>query len=477
MIRFSLPHESSIEERVLIEKQLSKAVKALVTEGNPPKYVLVHSLSSNEVSELKKLLSEKLVSKIPDKALRCREYLFEYFRRCGVNERVADLASSYVAGLGPIEYMLLDDDIEDIQCFCANTPVFVTHRVLGKLETNIVFSAKELNTLVRRMARLCGVEISTLNPKVDGCLLPTGDRVSMVLGGEVSRSSNFTIRKFPRIPWNPLALVENETLTPELLSLLWIAVEERIPIMIFGRSGTGKTSLANALAMTIPLDAYVAVVCDVPEMRLYHKNVLYLYASHSKSKVSMEELIAHALRRGVDYIVVNEVRLSEARAFMHAVASGHGGVTTIHASCPRAVFARLRDLGVERSVAEELKILIEMRIVSERPRRRVVYKVYYVQEVGSGFEPKFRTLYYLGDIDREVAEALLTYIAEVCGKAVDELRDEAVRRAEMIRANYLECSSPECWYSLLRARWGVENVGHSTACPHSVDVDTVLYGT
>ncbi len=157
-------------------------------------------------------------------------------------------------GLGKIEPLLHDKNLEDIHCDGAGVPLFVTHRnpLYGEMQTNIIFKTKEeLDSFVLRLAQKCGKALSIAEPLLDGAL-PDGSRVQITYGTDIAmRGSNFTIRKFTEKPITPIDELNYGTASPEILAYLWMAVESGLSMLIAGATATGKTSFLNALSMFI----------------------------------------------------------------------------------------------------------------------------------------------------------------------------------------------------------------------------------
>ncbi len=330
-----------------------------------------------------------------------------------------------VVGYKVLHPLVMDDELEGIACDSPDRPVVVTHRKYGRMPTNVFLTREQLDEIVRLLAYRGGRSISRFRPQVN-VVLPTGDRAALTLGeGEVARNSSFVIRKFPKRPWTPPLYLATGVISPEALALLWLACEHKLALMSFGGLGTGKTTLINVVAMLLPPDARIGIACDIPEMDVPHpgKVVMYERASFGiagEGAITMMDLVKHLLRYDCDYITVNEIRGEEARVFGQALGIGQGGLASIHAESPEALFGRLKDLGVERALAAELRVLVHMALLQSKGRRlRRVKAAYFVEDLGEDYRPKYITIAsYEPDLDEVVVENPKPVISAVAEKSL-----------------------------------------------------------
>jgi len=284
-------------------------------------------------------------------------------------------------GYGPLTAVMADPKIENVECNKADSPVTVTHTDYGRIETNMVFSADELDRLVMRLAHLAGKSVSVFKPFLDGVTIPGGHRYTCTYRTEISSSSTFAIRKFPEKPWTIAKLLVNETITPEMAAWIWLMIETRQAILVAGVMGSGKTSLINALASFTPPHMKIGTAEDVPEFRLPHTYWLRYVIREAQTiegtgAVTIFDLLKLLLRSNVDYILVNEIRGEDAKVWMQAVATGHGGVTSIHAEDPETVFARLEQLGIPTAHLSAL--------------RGIAFIGFIFQDIGKGYFKRIR---------------------------------------------------------------------------------------
>ncbi len=166
-------------------------------------------------------------------------------------------------GLNELEPLMNDYFIEDVECNGVNTPVYIVHRKYRNIKTSLIYTdVKTMMSFVEKIAQKAGKYISYAEPLLDASL-PDGTRVQAVFSKDVAtRGPSYTLRKFTKTPWSPIALVGKGTVTPEIYAYLWMAVEYENSMMIIGGTGTGKTSFVNTVAFFIPPQARIVSIED-----------------------------------------------------------------------------------------------------------------------------------------------------------------------------------------------------------------------
>ncbi|MBR9704731.1 type II/IV secretion system ATPase subunit, partial [Candidatus Pacearchaeota archaeon] len=258
-------------------------------------------------------------------------------------------------GMNEIEPLIKDYFIEDIECNGLNTPIYLIHRVYRNMRTSVVFKNRDkLSGFVEKIAQRCGKYISYASPLLDGSL-PDGSRVNATYTEDISsKGPTFTIRKFTKIPWTPIQLLDMKTLCPEMLAYFWILLEYRSNILIAGGTASGKTTLLNAIAFFIPPEARVVSIEDTRELNLPRENWLPSVArttvgQNSASDIDLFALLKSSFRQAPDYVIVGEVRGKEAFVLFQGMASGHSSISTMHADSVDTLVKRLETPPIELS--------------------------------------------------------------------------------------------------------------------------------
>jgi len=264
-----------------------------------------------------------------------------------------------LAGLGKLQPLMNDKEVEDISCDGTDIPVYVYHRnpKYGSIKTDIVWSEEDkLNSFVMKLAQRCGRSISVSSPLLDGAL-PDGSRVQATLATDIARKgSNFTIRRFTEDPLTPIHMMDFETENAQMLSYLWTLVENGKSTLVAGTTGAGKTSQLNALSLFIKPEKKIVSIEDTPELRLPHDHWVpevarsgFGSSAEGGGQVTMDNLLKESLRQRPEYIIVGEVRGEEAYILFQQMATGHTGLSTIHADSIKMLMDRLTTKPIDLS--------------------------------------------------------------------------------------------------------------------------------
>jgi len=274
-------------------------------------------------------------------------------------------------GLNKIEPLMADPNIEDIECNGINSPMYIVHRSLKNLKTNITYlTIEELQNFVEKLAQKAGKYISYSNPLLDGTL-PDKSRINATFTQDISsKGPTFTVRKFTKIPYTPIKLMELGTVSPEFLAYCWLLIEYGMNILIVGGTGSGKTSLLNGLAFFIPPQARVVSIEDTRELQLIHENWLPSIAREGVGlttsegtkigEITLFDLLKESFRQRPDYVIVGEIRGKEAFVLFQGMASGHSSFSTMHANDVATVITRLETppISLSASLVESLDAVI-----------------------------------------------------------------------------------------------------------------------
>lgn len=273
-------------------------------------------------------------------------------------------------GLGKLQPLMNDTEVEDISCDGLDIPVYVDHRNprFGSIKSSVHWSEpEELNSFVMKMAQRCGKSISVANPLLDGSL-PDGSRVQATLATDIARKgSNFTIRRFTEDPLTPIHMMDFETENAQILSYLWFMIEHEKSTLISGTTGAGKTSQLNALSLFIKPEKKIVSIEDTPELRLPHDHWVpevarsgFGSSADEGGEVSLDNLLKESLRQRPEFIIVGEVRGEEAYILFQQMATGHTGMSTIHADSLDMLMDRLTTdpIDLSPSLIETLDVVM-----------------------------------------------------------------------------------------------------------------------
>ncbi len=287
--------------------------------------------------------------------------------------------------LRPIAHLICDPDITEIMVNGSGR-VFVERS--GRLEAvaDVTVREQNLRVAVRNLARVLGDDVSEERPLLDS-RLPDGSRVAAALPPISLGGTTLTIRKFHSRHFAAEELVQIRMLTPDQLDTLRRAIEARDNILISGGTGTGKTTLLNALAAFLPPEDRVVLIEDTAELQLDASNLVRFEARREQAglpAVTIRDLLRATLRHRPDRILLGEVRGGEAFDLLQALNTGHSGtLSTIHANSAEQALSRFAscvlqsgvDLpyqAVRLGIAECLQLLVHL---ERRHGQRVVREV------------------------------------------------------------------------------------------------------
>lgn len=269
-------------------------------------------------------------------------------------------AETLLGFLAPVRVYLEDPTVSEIM-INGPTQVFIERR--GRLElTPASFSNGEaILCALRNAAQYVGKQVDATHPILEG-RLPDGSRLQAVIPPAAPYGPYLSIRRFSSDKLSLRHLIELDTLTPDACETLDALVYSKLNVMIAGGTGSGKTSLLNALTTLIPDGERVVVIEDSKEVQVQHPHVIYLEARPADhdghGKVGIRELFRASLRMRPDRIVIGEIRGGEALDIMQAMVSGHGGcLGTLHATYPRDTLTRLETMALMSDVEIPLAAL------------------------------------------------------------------------------------------------------------------------
>ena len=259
-------------------------------------------------------------------------------------ERLLGELLSEVFGLGPLDQLMQDPEVSDI---LVNHAYEIHIEKAGQLqESDVIFADNQhLMRIIQRIVSRVGRRIDEVNPMVDA-RLPDGSRINAIIPPLALNGPSLSIRRFGTKPLQIDDLIEKKSVTPEIVDFLAAVVDSRISMLISGGTGSGKTTMLNALSNLIPREERLITIEDSAELLLQHKHVVRLETkvdnTEGVGEISQRQLVKNSLRMRPDRIIVGEVRGAEALDMLQAMNTGHeGSLTTVHANDTRDALARL----------------------------------------------------------------------------------------------------------------------------------------
>lgn len=285
--------------------------------------------------------------------------------------------------LSPIRSLMDDDDVSEV---LINGHQTIYYEKAGRLyRSDLQFPDEaSLTAAVRNIAEYVNRIVDRDHHSMDA-RLPDGSRVHVIIPPASRGGPHVSIRKFKRSTFNLDSLVAWGSLSPAAAEFLKIVVQIHKNTIISGGTGTGKTSMLNALSTSIPEHERIIVIEDSSELQLHQPHTVYLEAQPAapdgRGRVSIQDLFVDSLRMRPDRIVVGEVRRGEALDMIQSMLSGHAGaMTTTHANTPLDAMIRLETMclmsGVEmpvhvarRQVASAVHLVVQLRRYDDGSRR------------------------------------------------------------------------------------------------------------
>ncbi|MFP5364830.1 MAG: CpaF family protein [Thermoleophilia bacterium] len=298
------------------------------------------------------------------------------------DELLEDLTDD-VLGNGPIERLLADDSITEVMI---NGPSEVWIERAGRIsKSNVRFADDEhLRRIINKIVNQVGRRIDESSPMVDA-RLSDGSRVNAVLPPVSLSGPLVTIRKFGRERLSMEDMVRIGTITPDAVEFLQACLKAKLNVLISGGTGSGKTTMLNALSASIPNSERIVTVEDAAELKLDQVHVLRLESRppniEGDGEIRIRELVRNSLRMRPDRIIVGEVRGAEALDMLQAMNTGHdGSMSTVHANGTRDALARVETMvlmagfdlpvrAIRQQVASALDLIVHIDRFPDGARR------------------------------------------------------------------------------------------------------------
>jgi len=352
-----------------------------------------------------------------------------------------------LVGFGKIDPLMRDPNIEDISCDGVNKPAYIWHRNYESIETNLQFeSDEELDNMVVKLVHMAGKHVSSAFPIVDASL-PGKHRLAVCYRREVTPfGTAFTIRKFREDPYSIIDLINLGTFSEEMAAYFWLCLENRASVMVLGGTAAGKTTALNALACLIKPGSKIITIEETAELNLPHENWVSLIARQSYGlggsgigEVTLFDLVKTSMRHRPDILIVGEVRGQEAYVLFQALATGHGGMCTMHAENLDSAVKRLtqKPMEIAPPYIPLMNIVLSIQRVHlvKNGEKKAFRRVIDVNEIAD-YED-YRDVFKWRPTKDEYAfkhekSTMLSAISERVGVGKDELLEEIERRKNVL---------------------------------------------
>ena len=321
------------------------------------------------LSVLDKMPREKIASEVTvivSEMLADRSEMLNRAERAMLCDEVLD----ELLGLGPLEPLLKDETINDILVNGPDSVFVERYGVLEKVPTRFQ-DARHLLRIIQKIVSAVGRRVDESSPFVDA-RLPDGSRVNAIVPPLAIDGALLSIRKFSKKPISMDRMIEYGSMVAPMAEVLKGIVLSGRNVIISGGTGSGKTTMLNALSTYIDPRERIVTIEDSAELQLQQDHVARLETRpaniEGKGEVSQRELVKNALRMRPDRIILGECRAGEAFDMLQAMNTGHdGSMTTIHANTPRDALSRIEQMvgmsGIEisaRSVRSQIAAAINV---------------------------------------------------------------------------------------------------------------------
>ncbi|TCS64028.1 CpaF family protein [Varunaivibrio sulfuroxidans] len=404
------------------EKQTAKAAhptlsaEALEKLNDVKVNVFNDLMEAVDLSELSKLTQEQVRDEITDmvsEIISMRGIVLSHPEQ----QLVIDDICNDILGLGPLEPLLVRDDIADLM---VNGPDTVYIEVDGKMQKTAVRfrDQAQLMNICQRIVSAVGRRVDEASPICDA-RLADGSRVNVIAPPLAIDGTALTIRKFKKDKLTLEDLLRFSSITPELKAVLEVISAVRLNVLISGGTGSGKTTLLNCMTAHIDPGERVITCEDSAELQLQQPHVVRLETRpanlEGKGEITMRDLVKNCLRMRPERIIVGEVRGPEAFDLLQAMNTGHdGSMGTVHANNPREAIGRLENMiamggftlpakAVREQIAAAVNIIVQAARLRDGSR-----KITHVTEV-IGMEGDIVTLQdlYVYEVEGEDANGRL----------------------------------------------------------------------
>jgi archaeal flagellar protein FlaI len=342
-------------------------------------------------------------------------------------------------GLGEVDILMSDSQLEEIAINSAKQPIRVYHRQFGWLTTNIFLESEEqIKHYSATIGRKVGRQISVLEPLLD-VTINVGDRVNATLMPISNEGNTITIRKFSAKPWTITDLLTHHTLSTSAAALLWHCMQFELSALVAGGTASGKTSMLNSLSNFIPPDQRIITIEDTREIKLpdfMHCIPMLTRLSNAEGRggVSMLHLLQNSLRMRPDRILVGEIRRpQEAEVLFEAIHTGHSVYATIHANTASECVSRL--VNPPMNIPQTMLPALSLIIVQYRNRRSGKRRTFEIAEINPQGES--RVLYSYDpqkDQLNQVAQPITLFetLQSFTGESIASIKKELALKEQIL---------------------------------------------
>jgi flagellar protein FlaI len=404
-----IPAKKSGDEQFAKYSFLSDGIPIDITIGRKEgEFVPVYQVSISTISSNTQIILEKIRKELVEKVdlgisemtdVKKEDLVEQRFKESikalvnryfsGATEKDKEFMIAYIIqrslGMGSIEILMDDNQLEEVVINSAEEPAWVYHKKFGWLKTNIkVENEEQIKQYAAQIGRKVGRQISILNPLLDAHL-GTGDRANCTLMPISSRGNTITLRKFASDPWTITSFLENKTLPVNVASVVWLAMQYELSMLITGGTASGKTSTLNVVAAFIPPNQRVISIEDTRELQLpkflhWVPLLTRLPNPEGKGEISMLNLLVNSLRMRPDRMLVGEIRRqAEAEVLFEAIHTGHSVYATVHANSISETITRLTNPPI--NTPKSMLPAISLVLVQYRNRRTGLRRTFQLAEI------------------------------------------------------------------------------------------------
>jgi pilus assembly protein CpaF len=391
--RVAAPELAPAADAVAPEPEAQPEIVETVPEpvGNP---LLTEKLLDAKVRLHRRLIEEinlSALEKLPEEEIRShvQQLVSQYvlverlaLNAHELNDFITEILDE-MRGLGPLEPLLKDPAVNDI-LINGHECVYIERQ--GLLEPTAVRFKDEAHLLriINKIVAAVGRRVDESHPMCDARLLD-GSRVNVAVRPVAVDGPLMSIRKFSKKPLNLDKLVEVGALRPPMAELLAAAVKARVTLIISGGTGSGKTTMLNALSSFISPKERLLTIEDAAELQLQQPHVGRMETRppnvEGKGEIRQRDLVKNALRMRPDRVILGECRGEEAFDMLQAMNTGHeGSMATIHANTPRDAISRLEQMigmagmpmtvaSIRGQIAAAIRVIVQLSRLSDGKRR------------------------------------------------------------------------------------------------------------